>query len=67
MWTDDPVADYHRYDRERQKRLDSLPKCDRCKEPIQESSYYLINDEKICSDCIYDHLDEYYKVKNEEF
>lgn len=35
-WTDDPVADFDRYDAEQQ--LDSLPVCECCGEPIQQET-----------------------------
>ena len=50
--TDDPVADFHRYDAEHQKKLNKLPKCADCGEPIQDDHYYLINDEPICPNCL---------------
>ena len=52
MWTDDPVADFHRYDAEKQARLERLPRCSECDEYIQSETCYRINDELICEDCI---------------
>lgn len=34
--TDDPFADFDRWDRDQQKELDSLPWCEHCNEPIQD-------------------------------
>lgn len=59
--TDDPVADFERHDRECQERLDKLPKCADCGEPIQDDHYYLICDEAICPDC----LEAGYRKENE--
>lgn len=54
MITNDPVADYLRYDAERQKELDRLPKCYICGEPIQSDFCYKINDELVCEECLKD-------------
>ena len=50
--TDDPAADFDRWDREQQKWLDSRPVCDNCDNPIQHEHYYLINGDNICPDCM---------------
>lgn len=50
--TDDPVQDFLNHDREQQARLDKLPKCADCGEPVQDDHYYLINDEVICPICM---------------
>lgn len=34
-WTDDPVADYDRYDAEQTRELEKLPRCSECDHPIQ--------------------------------
>lgn len=54
MWTDDPVADFDRYDAEQQRSLDKLPKCMECHEPIQQDDALYINDGYICDDCLED-------------
>ena len=59
--TDNPVADYDRYDTECQKQLNKLPKCADCGEPIQDDHYYWINNEPICPDC----LESGYRVEND--
>lgn len=56
MWTDDPVRDAIRHDREQQQKLDRLPKCDICGEPIQDTHYYLIDGEVLCTDCLNDNF-----------
>lgn len=63
MWTDNPLADFHRYDAERQAELDKLPCCADCGEPIQDDHFYLINDERICPDC----LESNYRKNTEDF
>lgn len=51
-YTDDPLLDFDRFDREQQKRLDKLPVCADCGEAVQNDHYYLINDAVICPDCM---------------
>ncbi len=51
-YTDDPAADYLRYDAEQQAELDKLPKCAYCDEPIMTDECYEINDELICEECL---------------
>lgn len=50
--TDDPVADFDRYDREHQKALAKLPVCSECDEPITDDMCYEINGEVICPECL---------------
>lgn len=40
FYTDDPVADFNRYDREQAKRLAELPVCDHCSKPIQDEDLF---------------------------
>lgn len=61
--TDDPIDDFRRYDAEMQARLDKLPKCSECGEPIQDEYAYLINDEFVCEEC----LNGYYRVCVENY
>jgi formylmethanofuran dehydrogenase subunit E len=53
-YTDNPVADFDRYDREETKRLSRLPVCAECGEPIQDEICYEINGEFICPECLDD-------------
>lgn len=53
-YTDDPVADFHAYDDEQQKWLDSLPVCAECGQPIQDDYCYEIDGEIICEECLND-------------
>lgn len=55
MWTDDPVADFYRYDAEQARELEQLPRCSECDEPIQDDFCYEINDEYVCEQCLKDH------------
>ena len=51
-WTDEPVADFHRYDRAQENALARLPKCSRCRERIQSEFCYEVDDEPVCDECI---------------
>lgn len=66
MYTDDPVRDFERRDREQQEWLDRLPKCAHCHQPIQYDSYYEIEGESICPECLYEYCEEQYKKANTE-
>lgn len=61
--TDDPVADYLRYDAEQEAKRDRLPVCVYCGEPIEADHYFLINDEIICPDC----LESYFRKDIDEY
>lgn len=50
--TDNPCADFDRWDAEQQRQLELLPVCCECGEPIQDDFCYQINDEVICEACI---------------
>jgi formylmethanofuran dehydrogenase subunit E len=52
---------WEQHDRERERELQKLPKCDECMEHIQDDHYYVIGGEKICPAC----LDAYYRVEIE--
>ena len=56
IFTDDPIADFGRYDAEQQEKLDRLPVCDYCEEPIQDDYYYEIDNECICEECLNDNF-----------
>lgn len=53
-WTDDPIADFDRYDRQQQAELDRLPRCSECDNPIQTEDCVEFNDELICLQCLKD-------------
>ena len=50
--TDDPLADFNRWDAEQQAALNKLPKCAECGEVIQSEICYEINDCYICEECL---------------
>lgn len=53
-WTDDPVADYDRFDAEQTKELERLPRCSECDQPIQGEECWEFNGELICEECLND-------------
>lgn len=63
MWSDDPVADFERHDREQAAALELLPICDICNDPIQDEYLYDINGEFICECC----MDKLFKKRTEDF
>ena len=52
FYSDDPVKDFERHDREQQKRLEQLPKCIECEEPIQDEHCFDIYGEIYCQECL---------------
>ena len=52
FYTDDPVADFERYDAEQERKLAQLPVCIECDEHIQDTQCYEVNGEYICYDCM---------------
>lgn len=62
-WTDDPLADFDRYEAEQRKRLERRPICSICGEHIQGEFCYAINLQLICERC----LDENYTVPTSNF
>lgn len=57
MFSDDPLLDFDRYDRQQAEELAKLPICDCCGEPIQDEYCYEINGDLICED----RLDMYFR------
>lgn len=57
MFSDDPLLDFDRYDRQQAEELAKLPICDCCGEPIQDEYCYEINGNLICED----RLDMYFR------
>ena len=50
--TDDPLADFDRWDAEQTAKLEKLPRCTECDEPIQDDCCYEINGELVCPECL---------------
>lgn len=57
-YTDDPIADFNRWDRERQREYDRLPKCKGCGEGVYPSDAVCIDDDYYHSDCFDEGGDE---------
>lgn len=53
-YTNDPVMDFHNYDREHSKWLLSRPVCSICREPIQDDTMYVIGGKNYCEECMCD-------------
>lgn len=51
--TDDPLADFHRYDAECQRELERLPKCVNCGEHIQQDDAVNIGGHYYCDECLH--------------
>jgi hypothetical protein len=63
VYTDDPIADFHRHDAEQQAELDRLPKCSYCNEPIQEEKLFDIEGELYCEE----HAFELFRKDTEDY
>jgi len=63
FYTDNPVADAERYAAEQEAKLDRLPVCCYCDEPIQDDFYYEINGENICECC----LDRFFRKSVDDY
>lgn len=50
--TDDPLADFDRWDAEQASYEARLPRCAYCGEPIWEY-YFIINGEMLCEECLH--------------
>ena len=61
--TDDPLADFDRYQAEEERWLKKRPRCSECDKHIQDEFAYYINDEWICPEC----MSEYLKPVDEDF
>lgn len=51
---------WEQHNREQEAKLDKLPRCSECDEPIQDEYCYYINGEYICEECM-----EQYKVSTD--
>ena len=50
-YTDDPIRDFERHDAEQNKWLNSLPRCCKCDERIQEDDLFDVYGDLYCWDC----------------
>lgn len=53
-YTDDPVMDFHNYDKEQSRWLLSRPVCGVCREPIQDDTVFVIGEKNYCEGCMRD-------------
>lgn len=51
-FSDDPVADFERYDRDQERLLERRPKCRNCNEHIQNEHYFYIDGRIWCHECM---------------
>lgn len=51
-YTDDPIADFNRWDRDQERKLSRLPKCVDCGDPIQDEDLFDVNGDLFCGDCM---------------
>lgn len=59
-YSDDPHKDFLRHEEEQEKAAASLLICDICGEPIYSDYYYEDEDEVMCEDCWYEHVQDRY-------
>ena len=52
MYTDDPIADFHRHDARQERELARLPKCSDCTKRIQDDEFYIIQEIIYCPNCL---------------
>lgn len=52
FYTDDPVADFARWDAKQQDELEKLPWCSICGEPIQDDYLFAIYGDLYCEECM---------------
>lgn len=54
LYIPDNYDKFKAYEDEKEARLEELPVCSECDEPIQTEECYEFNDELICPDCLKD-------------
>ena len=52
MYVQDNYDRWEAYEEAQIQKLESLPRCSECDEPIQTDYCYEINDELVCPDCM---------------
>lgn len=62
MWTDEPTADADRYLAEQDRRLDKLPICELCRQPIQQEKAVYYEGQWCCEDC---ESDFFYNIRED--
>jgi formylmethanofuran dehydrogenase subunit E len=51
-YSDNPIADFDRYEADRERALSKLPHCCNCGEAIQDEYLYDIDGNLFCEDCL---------------
>lgn len=53
-YSDDPVKDFERHDRQQERQLEQLPVCEeaKCGKHIQDEHLFCIDGEILCEDCM---------------
>ena len=59
----DNYSMWEQHEARQQRELERLPICADCGEAVQDSHFYLINDEVVCPDC----LEAGYKRRTDDF
>ena len=54
--TDDPIADFYAHEREQQRQLDKLPKCDYCGKRITGEYLFDLDGTICCEKCLNDNF-----------
>lgn len=62
-FTNEPLIDFANHDSEQQAKLEKLPICEICKEPIQQEKAIYYNDQWCCKEC----EDEFWQNIREDF
>ena len=52
FYSSNPVADFERYDAQKEAELDKLPVCVCCEQPIQEEYGFCIDGDWYCEECL---------------
>lgn len=65
--SDDPERDFKRHQAQQEAWLENLPECARCGHPIQNEDCYDFDGEYVCPDCIWEYVDEHFKVQTPNY
>ena len=63
MFTDDPIADFNRYDAKQERAMQRYPKCACCGKRITDDYLFYIEGNTICEVCVEDE----YKRNTDDF
>lgn len=61
--SDDPGADFDRWDAYMESQRRELPRCDHCNRPIEDERYVNFDGFRVCPHC----LESHYTVDNEAY